>query len=173
MIINGKQFIILIILIVLIVIGTLAFGSRYYELRDDFTLDKLSPLLLTYGIISMVIERFVNNVMLSEGNQKAKMARRKIRKLGLDSESLKQVEYQYLVKDISSNNFEFSWMSFGVSALVSSFGFKFFNCVFQVAGSNPVEGINLYLDIFLTGVMLAGGASFIKAIGDLIGDRRD
>lgn len=165
MIQKGKKITILLILVGLAIVGVWFFGSVYYELRDDFTLDKLSPLLLTYAVISMIIERFVKKVFLSESSLKAKLARGKIRELGLDSESIK--DYKYLEDDIRSNNLDFSWMSVGVSAVVSSFGFKFFNCVFQVADSNPIIGVNIYLDIFLTAVMLAGGASFIKAITEL------
>jgi len=181
-----KEILVLSIVTILTVYGMINY-SNYYELRPDYSLEKLASLLMSYGVIALIVERFVNKVFLLKPSLAAKYARRDLMALtaqppsGLKDPTELKNERRTLEKKIIQYENSFSWMSFGVSVAIASFGFKFFSNIFVWAGqttsaekpelvslAGTLSGVVPLVDVFLTAVMIAGGASFIKSIIDFI-----
>ena len=156
--------------IVSIIISIWAIRFLGQECHIEFikSTTEITTLLIPYGILAMLIERFVNNFLLKEANETLK---NQIRSVGL-KEAVEKT-------DASGDKIEekhtrkFFHRSFLIGFLVSALGYRFFtqittdiNCT---AVSNSVY-IFIYLDVFFTGILLSGGSQFINRIGQYLAD---
>lgn len=182
---NNKEFklssyVFIILLIAIIIVGLYLIQEDYYKFKEKVTKDVVMNYLLIYAVIAALIERFSNNVVLTDGHQGSKIARsilkrstKTLKDINLFSaHDLEQAENKSLkdsADQIKEHNKNFFWISFFIAAGVSSFGFRFFSNILISAADNQVH---MAVDIFLSAILMSGGALYIKSLLQILSDTK-
>ena len=140
----------------------------YIKFNDGLKVTEITALLMSFSIIAMLIERLLDKGPLESGYSMLKQERN-------GTLSIKQQV------DVEEYKKTFNWAAFVGGVIIASLGFKFFINIsepvcpsFADAGCNSKEGNESFVffknyiyplvDIFLTGILLSGGAHFIREI---------
>jgi len=154
-----------IIPIVIGAIGYFLMGDAYYELKNNVGPEQVITLLLNYAVLATLIERFVNKLVIPEQKSLARKAKFKLINMSISEND----EKNQLAK-IQEHEISFTWIGFGLSIMVSCFGFRFFSNIFNVTGGEVVYPL---IDIFLTSIIIAGGAHFVNSLIDILHPSKD
>ena len=124
--------------------------------------------LVPFGIVAMLIERFVNVFLLKQENQTLKT---EIRTKGL-SETVSENDNTDTAPE-ERHSRKFVHRSFLIGLIIAAFGFRFFaDITNEVDCSNVADYGYIFnaVDVFLTGILLSGGSQFVNRIGQYLAD---
>ena len=170
---EGKTllYIIIPVFCVLSIAGICLSQNYYYKLVPEVTIDDVMAIILNYALLAALIERFSNKVVLrklyfssivSRGLiHKSDMTLKEIGRLDAQNNSIENLRLINAVDSVEEHDKSFSWLSFMLAFAISSFGFRFFINIFCASDGTD---LNMFIDIFLTSILLSGGAQYIKSI---------
>jgi len=130
----------------------------YFKFTNGVT--EISALIMPYGMIALLIERFVNIILLPQDNRNLKQS---IRVRGLNHSETLTLDQKHTK--------EFVKLSLAIGILVSAIGFRFFTQIVDVQScdyllNSDIKYKELFnvVDVFFTGLLLSGGGQLINRI---------
>jgi len=149
-----------------IVLAVLAVGAYFimgvnchFDFKNE---DEILQKLIIYGLMAMIIERFVNNFVVHDEYHTLK------------TQNDKDVQSEDHVEARKEHSKKFIVASQLISLLIAAMGFRLFKDIFTPASGCDNISMGLFImngswlfnivDIFLTSVMLAGGSTFVNSI---------
>ncbi len=158
--------------IVIAIVFLLETQIFYIKFNDGLKVTDLTTLLMSFSIIAMLIERLLDKGPLDTGYNLLK--KKRFNKAAF-AENINNV---IALKEYKKT---FNWSAFVGGVIVASLGFKFFINITQpicpsfsdydCSSKEAIKAFqffrnNIYpiVDIFLTGILLSGGALFIREI---------
>lgn len=159
-----------IILAVISVFLSIIYFNCPITFNSDIETGDVVSLLLNFGVLALLLERFATQIIIREdytnfmashellgyGNFKSRNRKNSNNKpMSLASE--KEEEQ----KEFKQKLF---WISFGIGMILAAIGYRFFYNV--IDGPSSYCGyfhdkLVVILDVFLTGILLSGGAAFV------------
>ena len=156
------------ILIILGIILLFSLGDCNIEFNVDLKSGDVIAKLISFGILAILIERFVDNVIIPTPY------REMINNIRNKSSKNRDGFVEALTDNTTNEHSEkFSWMSFGLSFLIASIGFRFFAEICDSSCDDSIHSNYLFpgIDIFLTAILLSGGSQLIVRIIKWIEDQ--
>jgi len=165
---NNVLTIMVIVAIAIIIVVT--YQNRTCPLVFDKTLQvsDVTALLLKYGIIAILIERFTNQFVLVKESEAYSEALK-----GMFPVSLNSMTYQDKKSIAVVYKPKFYWLSFFLGMLIASIGFRFFTQLLDpiLVGCPNQNTFFVYLDVVLTGLLLSGGSALIMEVAKAMKSR--
>jgi len=137
--------------------------------KSGLKIENVVSLLLSFGVIAILIERFSTQFLIRDDYVDF-MAANRIKGYGTYKvKSRKQSDgsvYSLLEEqDLTSKEFKqkLFWMSWGIGMVLSAIGYRFFYNIIEVrdCGVSYHEGLTVFADVFMTGVLLSGGSALV------------
>jgi|GEM_PF-3114892 len=165
----------LIILSAIIIVLSFFFGWHYSEcpltFRNDLKASEVIALLLNFGVIAILIERFTDQIVLKPSYLIF------IESLKFDSTTIMANNNTASVNKTEHKE-KFYWISFAIGVFIASIGFRYFNNIIDTTtlvkctSSLSQTGMFAIADIFLSGILMAGGAALILEIIEWINNEK-
>ena len=153
-------------------------GYIYFDcpitFNTDLEIGKVVTLLLNFGIIAILIQRFATQFLLKDSYYQF-MAAHQMKGYGTFTPTGTKMNAQKRVmsatEETEESKKEFKqqlfWISWGLGMIIAAIGFRFFNNVIDSSSVCDVwmhAKVSVILDIFMTGILLSGGSALIMQI---------
>lgn len=153
---------------VLSLFAYLVMNENYYTIKAELQLEDVTELLLIFSVIALLIERFSNKLVFPKDQDEARTAKKHLshKKDSALTNNTDAIKQKSIIQTYQKN---FLWFSFFISILVAALGFRFFSNIFEFGcNNNSCIHLSSLLDIFLTAILLSGGATLFNSILDIL-----
>lgn len=115
--------------------------------------------LIQFGVIAIIIERFTDKILIKQEYNDFQVARLTMFSNGILNNDDKEEVDKFKTK--------FYWISFAIGLLIASIGFRYLDFVIDGyidCAYKYSENIYNYCNVFISGVLLAGGSGLVLEI---------
>lgn len=164
----------IIVACIIIIVAAIFLSDKFLLCKLSYKTEvKLTTIingLVQFGVIAIIIERFTDKILIKQEYKNFQLARISILHSHGDNRIAMMEKYS---DDVDKFKTKFYWINFAIGLLIASIGFRYFDFVidgYVKCAFEQSDRIFNYCNVFISGVLLAGGSGLVLEIIQWIKD---